>query len=111
MIKRYLRTALTFCSLLLVTLVTSVAEAKVKGIYLTQTSLENTTYLNHLIKHAKASGIDTFVVDLEKISKRYRDNIPLLKENNIKYVARIVIFPDGARPYMVNDSSYWQRRY
>lgn len=83
----------------------------VKGIYLTQYSLENTNFLNYLIKNAKQAGINTFVVDLEKPSKLYRDNIALLKENNIQYVARIVMFPDGGTPETIKDPSYWQKKY
>jgi len=107
MLKKYLGIALLLGLLFQATS----TFAQVKGIYLTQASLENTTYLNYLIKRAKASGIDTFVVDLEIPSKRYRDNIALLKENNINYVARIVIFPDGGTAERVNNPDYWQRKY
>ena len=83
----------------------------IRGIYVTQYNLENTSFLNHLIKHAKASGINTFVVDLQVPSKRYRDNIALLKENNLRYVARIVVFPDGGTAQQVASPDYWQKRY
>ncbi len=75
----------------------------VKGIYLTQYSVENTAFLNYLIKNAKDSGIDTFVIDLEVPNKRYDQNIALLKENDIKYVARIVMFPDGGTPEQIKN--------
>lgn len=115
--KNFLRMALLFWSLLF--LFTAAANAgnadaepiKVKGIYVTQTSLENTTFFNYLIKRAKASGIDTFVVDMEKPSKRYKENIALLKDNNIKYVARIIMFPDGGTPKMIKDPAVWQKKY
>jgi hypothetical protein len=107
--------ALIFWSLFIFTTVTSAVEAKnvanIKGIYVTQYNLENTAFLNYLIKHAKAAGIDTFVVDLEKPSKRYRDNVALLKENNIHYVARIVMFPNGGTARVIRDPAYWQKRY
>jgi hypothetical protein len=83
----------------------------VKGIYLTQYSLENTAFLNNLIKNAKAAGIDTFVVDLELISKRYKNNIALLKENNINWVARVIMFPGGGTKQQVENPAYWQRKY
>jgi hypothetical protein len=83
----------------------------VKGIYLTQYTFENTAYLNHLIKHAKASGIDTFVIDMELPSKRYQTNLELLKENNINYVARITMFPEGGTEQQVETPDYWQKRY
>ena len=83
----------------------------VQGIYLTQSTLENTTYLNYLIRQAKASGIDTFVIDLERPSKRSRANIALVKEHGIKYVARITMFPGGGTPAMIKNPDIWQRKY
>src|SRR5690606_1188360 len=87
------------------------AGANVKGIYLTQYTLENTAYLNHLIKNAKASGIDTFVIDYQYPSNKYTQNIALVKDSGLKYVARIVMFPDGGTPYAINDPEFWQRKY
>lgn len=85
--------------------------AQVKGIYVTQYNFENTAFLNYLIKHAKAAGIDTFVVDMELPSKRYKENIALLKENNIKYVARVIVFPNGGSAAAISNPSVWQKRY
>ncbi|RDI41316.1 putative glycoside hydrolase [Aquicella lusitana] len=109
MIKQFTRMALLFLSLFIFASVASAA--KVKGIYLTQYSLENTAFLNQLIKNAKAAGIDTFVVDLEIPSKRYRENVALLKENNIRYVARIVMFPDGGTHAAISNPDVWQKKY
>lgn len=83
----------------------------VKGIYLTQTTVEDTPYLNYLIEHAKIVGISTFVVDLDKPSKRYAQNIELLKKNHIAYVARIVLFPGGGTREQVTNPEIWQRKY
>ena len=85
--------------------------ALIKGIYITQSTLENTAYLSYLIERAKAVGIDTFVVDLNRPSKKYRTNIGLLKQNNITYVARIVIFPNGGTPAEVTSEAYWEKKY
>lgn len=82
-----------------------------KGIYLTQYSLENTAFLNNLIKHAKASGIDTFVVDMELPSKRYQENAALLKQNGINYVARVIMFPGGAKPGELMNQAIWEKKY
>jgi hypothetical protein len=82
-----------------------------RGIYVTQYSLENTPFLNNLIKHSNAAGIDTFVVDLEKIDKKYEQNIALLKENHINYVARIIMFPGGGTPAQINNPEVWQKKY
>jgi len=89
----------------------NVGATGVKGIYVTQYTLENTNYLNYLIKNAKASGINTFVVDLERPSKRYQNNIALVKENGIRYVARIVMFPGGGTPAQIKNPNYWQGKY
>lgn len=109
MIKKCLGMALLLLSL---TLFTTAVNAKVKGIYLTQYSLENTAFLTSLITHAKLTGIDTFVVDLELPSKKYRDNIALLKENHINYVARIIMFPNGGgTPEEISNPAIWQKKY
>lgn len=110
MIKKCLWTALIFWSLCL--FMPSADAAKIKGIYITQYNFENTTFLNYLIKHSKAAGIDTFVVDLELIpSKRYEKNVQLLKENNIRYIARIIMFPDGGTPEQIKNPTIWQKKY
>ncbi|HLB42800.1 MAG TPA: putative glycoside hydrolase [Gammaproteobacteria bacterium] len=104
------------CRLIIILLVCffiliSEANASVKGIYLTQYTFENTAFLNYLIKYATASGIDTFVIDFEKPSKRYRVNLTRLVDNNIRYVARIVMFPDGGTRYAVKTPEFWQKKY
>lgn len=112
MTTKLLRTALLFLSLLLFAIVANAENAaKVKGIYVTQWSFENTNFLNYLIKRAKASGIDTFVVDLEVPSKRYQENLALLEQSDIKYVARVIMFPDGGTAEQINNPDFWQRRY
>lgn len=83
----------------------------VKGIYLTQSTLENTALLTYLIQRAKAVGIDTFIVDLERPSKKYRTNIALLKNNNISYVARIVVFPEGGTAEQVASESHREKKF
>lgn len=109
MIRKIARMLAVFCSFIAFTS-TSYADT-VKGIYVTQYNLENTAFLNHLIKNAKAAGINTFVVDLEKPSTRYQENIALLKENGIRYVARIVMFPGGGTAAMIENPDYWQKKY
>ena len=110
MLKKYIKPIILVTSLSLLSVIVNIANAA-KGIYLTQYTLENTAYLNYLIKHAKAAGIDTFVVDLDKPSARYRNNIELLKENHIRYIARIVMFPDGGTAATIKNPSVWQRKY
>ncbi len=98
--------------LLCVSLCASTAYAALtKGIYLTQYTFEDTPYLNYLIEHSKAVGINTFIVDMEKPSKRYHENIALLKKNNISYVARIIMFPGGGTRAQVTNPAIWQKKY
>ncbi|MGD9591046.1 MAG: hypothetical protein AB7V32_00830, partial [Candidatus Berkiella sp.] len=82
-----------------------------KGIYINQGTLENTQRLTYLINQSKAVGINTFVVDLEKVTRNYQKNINLIKNSGLKYVARIVVFPDGGRANQIKSNDYWQKRY
>lgn len=84
---------------------------KTKGIYINQGTLENTGQLKYLIQQSKAVGINTFVVDLAKVTKNYQKNINLIKSNGIKYVARIVVFPDGGKAHQIKSSAYWEGKY
>jgi hypothetical protein len=108
MIIKHAGKAILFCALMVLT---SITNAQVKGIYVTQYNFENTAFLTHLIQGAKASGIDTFVVDMEIPSNRYKNNIALLKENNIKYVARIIMFPGGGTTEQIKNPEIWQKKY
>lgn len=87
------------------------ASAFVKGIYVTQNTLEDAEYLMYLIKNAKSVGISTFVVDMDVPRARYQRNLQLLKENNIRYVARVVMFPDGGTYEQIHSEQYWEKRY
>lgn len=104
--------ALFSFSLYLMMALASIAHAlSEKGIYVTQNTLENTTYLKYLIRQAKASGINTFVIDIQRPSKSYPKNIALVKDNGIKYVARVVIFPGGGTKAQIQDKDFWQKKY
>jgi hypothetical protein len=113
-LKKWVTYTLIFLSFVFLSSKTNAVEAQklsVKGIYVTQWNLENTTFLNYLIKRAKAAGIDTFVVDLELPSKRYQQNVALLKQNNIQYVARIIMFPGGGTATQIKNPEVWQKKY
>ena len=102
---------LVLLSMLLVMTVAP-AHAMVKGIYITQGTMEDTKYINYLISRAKKAGIHTFIVDLELPSSLYERNIQLLKKNNISYTARIIMFPNnGGKPSEVKSEAYWQKKY
>lgn len=109
--KTYKGLALLLLSFLLFS-VSHVANAMEKGIYISQTTLEDTKYFNYLISRAKKAGITTFVVDLERPSKLTEKNLALLKENHINYVARVMIFPNGGgKAEEVTSTAHWEKKY
>lgn len=106
--KSYILKLLIFVLLLSAS---SIVIAFDRGIYISQPTLESTSTLKYLIRQAKASGINTFVIDLKRISKQYNHNIALVKQANLKYVARIVVFPDGGNRAKVLSIPYRQQKY
>lgn len=82
-----------------------------RGIYITQSTMENPNRVKTLIDQAKEVGITTFIVDYVYPNSRYKKNIQLVKDNNLKYVARIVIFPDGGTEAQVRSQGYWEKKY
>jgi hypothetical protein len=92
--------------------VTSFAQnsTRVRGIYLTQSTLENTESLKYLIQRAKATGVNTFVIDYDKANNKYTKNIPLVKNSNIRYVVRITVFPDGANREQMASQAYRDKK-
>jgi hypothetical protein len=100
---------LTLATLLLN--LTTAQAALVKGIYITQSTLENTAAITSLISKSKATGINTFIVDLDRPSSRYQSNIGLLKANHLTYVARIVVFPNGGTHELIISEPYREKKY
>lgn len=82
-----------------------------KGIYLTQYMLENPQKLDYFIREAKATGINTFVIDHDYHSSKYAPAIAKVKAANIKVVTRIVVFSDGGNAKQVRSQSHWEDRY
>lgn len=82
-----------------------------KGIYLTQYNLEQSKKLDYLIRQAKASGINTFVIDHEYMSPHYAPAVAKVKKAGIKYVVRVVVFDAGGSPSQVKSQAYWEKRY
>lgn len=83
----------------------------IKGIYLNQNTLQNTSWLQYLITKSISAGINTFVIDLETVTEAYKNNIKIVKNNNINYVARIVMFPHGGTKSTIRSKKYWQEKY
>ncbi len=91
---------------------TTLSAGLIKGIYINQETMENTAQISYLINRAKKVGITTFIVDLEKPSGIYQKNIGLLKANGIKYIARIIFFPNnGGTSQQVHSQDYWNKKY
>lgn len=82
-----------------------------QGIYINQQTAENKVYLNHLITQSKKAGIDTFVIDLHRINGKYKKNVVLVKQNGLKHVARIVVFPEGGSRLQVQSKGYWKKKF
>lgn len=83
----------------------------IKGIYISQTTLEDRQYLQYLIRRSKQAGINTFIIDLNQVSSVYERNLLLVKNAGIKYVARIVVFPYGSDRNKMHSEAYWLTRY
>lgn len=82
-----------------------------RGLYITAAKATHPEFVEMLIKNAKATGIDTFVVDVEYKNTRYAKSIALIKQSGIRYVARLVIFPDGGTQKEVLSKPYWEKRW
>ena len=82
-----------------------------QGIYLTQNSILRTQFLKQTIEQAKQAGINTFVIDMDKVTPKYDKNIQLVLKNHIKYIARIVVFPEGGNTIQVITKPFWQSKF
>ncbi len=86
------------------------AEAWDKGIYLTQYTLENPKKLDYLIREAKETGINTFVIDHEYYSSHYAPAIAKVKAAGIKDVTRIIVFSDGGNAQQIHSKEHWEEK-
>ncbi|MCL2154791.1 MAG: putative glycoside hydrolase [Leptospirales bacterium] len=79
-----------------------------RGIYLTVNSANNMEKLKSFVEKAKASNINSFVLDVQsaKLEKCIIpiENVQYCKDNGIHPIARIVIFPDGLSKWPVTES-------
>lgn len=97
-----------FCSI--VSMI-GVAQAYTQGIYITQSTAQNSAKLNELITASKKYGVDTFVIDLnEKPNRTYTANVKHVIDSGITYVARVVIFPHGGTHAQVTDKKIWDKK-
>jgi hypothetical protein len=91
--------------------VVSPAHAWDKGIYLTQYMLETPSKLDYLIREAKETGINTFIIDHEYHSSRYAPAIAKVKAAGIKDVARIIVFSDGGNAQQIHSQAHWEEKF
>lgn len=89
----------------------SVGHAFDKGLYLTSWTMLFTKQVDYLISQAKATGINTFVIDVDEPHKIYEQNVRKVKQAGLRYVARIVFFPTGGTPDLVKSQAYWDKRW
>lgn len=101
---------LSFLFLVLLSSFSTMASAYDRGIYLTQSTATNTKLLSAFVARAKKYKLNTFVVDLKRPGKKYARAIAYIRKNRIKYVARIVIFPGGAKHKHIINKKSWQSK-
>jgi hypothetical protein len=89
----------------------SEAQAWDKGIYLTQYMLETPKKLDYFIEQAKATGINTFIIDHDYYSSHYAPAIAKVKAAGIKDIARIVVFSDGGTAQQIHSQAHWEKKY
>lgn len=89
----------------------SEASLAVRGIYVQQLTAQDETRLPELIGKAKAAGLNTFVVDLWRRSPTYAKAIETIQNAGLRYVPRITLFPDGARPEQIDDRELLGKRW
>jgi putative glycosyl hydrolase protein len=83
----------------------------VRGIYLQQLTAQDEKRLPELIDRAKAAGLNTFVVDLWRRSPDYAKAVATIQSAGLRYVPRITIFPDGARPDQIASRQLLEKRW
>lgn len=81
-----------------------------KGIYLTQYVAEKKDRLDDLLRQAKETGINTFVIDHEYYSSHYAPMIAKVKASGIKVVARIVVFGNDISASQIRSQARWEEK-
>ena len=96
-----------FCTMLLHV---GLSFAYVKGIYLSENTARDGVKMAYLIKEAKMTGVNTFVIDVNVRNPAYERHVKMVVASGIHYVARVTVFPGGALPNQINDRALWDRR-
>jgi len=82
-----------------------------RGIYISQPTLLTKPRFEQIFNEALEAKIDTFIVDMEKPSEGYANQIKKIKEAQRKYVARVVMFPGGGNAQQIRSKEYWDNKY
>jgi hypothetical protein len=82
-----------------------------KGIYLTQYTLEAPEKLDYLMREAKLTGVNTFVIDHDYYSSHYAPAIAKVKAAGIKVVTRVVVFSDGGNAKQIRSKDHLEKVY
>ena len=82
-----------------------------RGIYVNLASLEDDEKLQGLLRAARAFRLECFVVDLWSARRSYRRAVSAIQDAGLKYIPRIVVFPDGGTEETVLRRDYWDRRW
>ncbi len=82
-----------------------------KGIYITSETARNSKKMDSLIYNAKKAGINTFVIDTYYRNQLYAQNIAKAQKAGIRYVARVVMFPHGAKGLQLLNRKIWENRW
>lgn len=72
--------------------------------------LEKPEKLDYFLREAKATGINTFVIDHDYYSSHYAAAIAKVKAAGIKVVTRIVVFSDGGNAQQIHSQAHWEEK-
>lgn len=86
------------------------ALAYVKGIYISQHTAQSSKKMNYLISQSKRTGINTFIIDTKFRNSAYARNVKMVRDNGIRFVSRIVLFPGGGTHAQVTNKSIWEKK-
>ncbi|MBM94000.1 MAG: hypothetical protein CMF51_04545 [Legionellales bacterium] len=82
-----------------------------KGLYLQQSIFEEPRRFKQLLKRAQQYHINSFIVDLDRMTPRTAQHIKIMHTHHMRYIARIVVFPHGGTVEQVNTPHIWQQHW
>lgn len=82
-----------------------------RGIYISELMLLTKPRFEQIFNEARQAKIDTLIVDINRPSEAYANQIRKIKEANMRYVARVVMFPGGGNAEQIHSKNYWENKY